>query len=71
MVIFKVIPSYKDWEELEKINKIIGGEPFDTEHWCDKYEFEEKPDLKNFIEEEEFQAIQDGTADYVAFRLDD
>ena len=65
--IFKVIPSYKEWEEMEE----IGVEPFDTDNWCDKDQFELHPELRNFVTEEEFEAIKNGQTDYIAFRIDD
>ncbi len=71
VVIFKVITSDQKWENMEQINNITGVEPFDTDNWCDLDQFELHPELKTFISEEEFQALKDNQADYVAFRIDE
>ncbi len=67
----KVITSLQDWEDMEEINTITGLNIFSTDNWVDIGEFEEHPELKKFITEEELTALTNGNADYIAFRLDD
>jgi len=71
MQIYKVITSYKDWEDMEQINEITGIGTFDTDNWCDSNQFELHPELKKYVTEEEFEAIRNGKTDYIAFRIDD
>ena len=71
VAIFKVITSYKEWEDMEEINNITGVEPFDTDNWCDMDQFELHPELKKYVSEEEFEALKKGQTDYIAFRIDD
>ena len=70
MVINRVIPSFQDVEDMEKINKMTGLYEFETDNWCDKEQFELHPELKKYISEEEFEQLKNGNADYIAFRLD-
>ena len=69
-MINKVITSFQDVDNMEKINKITGLDPFNTDNWCDLSEFEEYKELKDFITEEEYNALKNGETDYIAFRLE-
>lgn len=70
MVIYKVIQSLQDVEDMENINKITGLDQFETDNWCDLSEFDEHSELKQYVTEEEFEAIKNGNTDYIAFRID-
>lgn len=70
MLINKVITSRQEPDDMETINEITGINVFDTDNWCDLGEFEEYPELRKYIEDEEYQALKDGKADYIAFRID-
>ncbi len=70
MYINKVITSLQEPDNMEKINTITGLNVFDTDNWCDLSQFEDIPELKKFIREEEFLALKDRKADYIAFRID-
>lgn len=70
MFIYKVIQSLQDVDDMEKINRITGLDDFETDNWCDFGEFEEYPELKQFVTEEEYNALKNENADYVAFRID-
>ncbi len=69
-MINKVITSFKDVDKMEEINKITGLSLFNTDNWCDLSKFEEHEELQNYITENEFDALKNGNADYIAFRLD-
>lgn len=70
MYINKVITSLQEPDNMEKINTITGLNVFDTDNWCDLSQFEDTPELKKFVTDEEFQALKDRKADYIAFRID-
>ena len=70
MFIYKVIQSLQDVEDMEKINKMTGLSPFESDNWCDYSVFEENSELKQYVSEEEFEAIKNGNTDYIAFRID-
>ena len=69
-MIDKVITSFQDVDKMEEINRITGLSLFNTDNWCDLSEFEEHEELQNFITKNEFDALKNGNADYIAFRLD-
>ena len=70
MYINKVITSPQDPDSMEKINTITGLNVFNTDNWCDISQFEVNPELKRFITDEEFKALKEGKAEYIAFRID-
>lgn len=70
MYIYKVITSSQEPDNMERINTITGLNVFDTDNWCDLSQFEDTPELKKFITDEEFKALNEGKADYIAFRID-
>ena len=70
MYINKVITSLQEPDNMEKINTITGLNVFDTDNWCDLSQFEETSKLKKYITDEEFKALKDRNADYIAFRID-
>ncbi|MCD7740502.1 MAG: hypothetical protein LUH11_04050 [Candidatus Gastranaerophilales bacterium] len=70
-MINKVITSLQDCDFMEQINTITGLNIFSTDNWVDIEKFEEHPELKKFITNEEFTALLNGNADYIAFRLDE
>ena len=55
---------------MEKINRITGIDSFSTDNWVDYSVIEAFPDLKQFLKNEELEALQNRKADYIAFRLD-
>ncbi len=69
-MINKVITSFQDVDDMEEINIITGLNRFNTDNWCDISEFEEHPELKMYISDEEFNALKNNEADYIAFRID-
>ena len=70
-MIDKVITSRQKPDDMEKINEITGLELWmNADNWCDKGEFEEYPELEQFVEKEELNALKEGKADYIAFRID-
>ena len=69
-MIDKVITSRQKPDDMEVINDITGLEFWNTDNWCDLGEFEEYPELEQFVEKEELNALKDGKADYIAFRID-
>ena len=69
-MIDKVITSRQKPDDMEVINDITGLEFWNTDNWCDKGEFEEYPELEQFVEKEELNALKEGKADYIAFRID-
>lgn len=70
MIINKIIFSYQDPDNMETINTITSLDPFKEINCCDYSEFEQYPQLLEFTTEEELQALKNGDADYIAFRLD-
>lgn len=56
--------------DMEKINRITGIDSFSTDNWVDYSVIEAFPDLKQFLKNEELEALQNRKADYIAFRLD-
>ncbi len=69
-MIDRVITSRQKPDDMEVINDITGLEFWNTDNWCDLGEFEEYPELEQFVETEELNALKDGKADYIAFRID-
>ena len=69
-MIDKVITSRQKPDDMEVINDITGLEFWNTDNWCDLGEFEEYPELEQFVEKDELNALKDGKADYIAFRID-
>ncbi len=41
-----------------------------TDNWVDLSTFEENPQLKKYVEDYEFDSLQNGEADFIAFRSD-
>ena len=70
-MIDKVITSLQDAENMQEINIITGLDMCKTDNWVDLSTFEENPELKKYINDYEFDALQNGNADYIAFRFDD
>lgn len=70
MIINKVIFSWQDPDDMEEINTITTIDPFRECNCCDYSNFEQYPQLKKFISDEELQALKNGDADYIAFRID-
>ncbi len=70
MYINRVITSSQDVESMENINILTGLDEFSTDNWCDLGQFEEVPELRKFITDEEFQALKDKSAEYIVFRMD-
>lgn len=70
MNINKVIFSYQDPDNMEEINKITSLDPFKECNCCGYDDFEEYPQLKQYVTDEELQALKNGDADTIAFRLD-
>ena len=69
-MIYKVIVEEKDPDTMEEINHINNKWAFNTENWCDKYEFEEYPKLNNYILKENIDLLNTGAADYIIFKLE-
>lgn len=69
-MIDKVIMSLQKPYDMEKINRITGIDSFSTDNWVDYSVIEAFPDLKQFLKNEELEALQNRKADYIAFRLD-
>ena len=69
-MINKVITSFQDVDDMEEINRITGLNLFNTDNWCDLSEFEEHPELKMYVGDEEFNLLKNKEADYIAFRID-
>ncbi|MBQ7764304.1 hypothetical protein IJ384_02920 [bacterium] len=70
-MIDKVITSLQDVESMQEINLITGLEFDSTDNWVDLSAFDENPELKKYVKDYEFDALQNGEADYIAFRFDD
>lgn len=70
MYINRVITNSQDVESMENINILTGLDEFSTDNWCDLGQFEEVPELRKFITDEEFQALKDKSAEYIVFRMD-
>lgn len=70
MIIYSVITSYHDFDEMEEINRLTGVSDFNTDNWCNYSCFEDEPKLKNYITKAELEALKTNQADYIAFRLD-
>ena len=70
-MIDKVITSLQDVESMQEINLITGLEFDSTDNWVDLLAFDENPELKKYVKDYEFDALQNGEADYIAFRFDD
>ena len=69
-MIDRVIMSLQKPYDMEKINRITGIDSFSTYNWVDYSFIEAFPDLKQFLKNEELEALQNRKADYIAFRLD-
>ena len=70
MVIDKVIMSLQKPDDMEQINKLTSLDFDHTDNWVDYSTFEDKPELQKFIDDEKLQALKNGEADYIAFRID-
>ena len=70
MYIYKVIISHQEPDNMERINIITGLNVFNTDNWCDLGQFKDTPELKKFITDEEFKALNEREANYIAFRID-
>lgn len=70
MIINRVITSYQAPDDMEKINELTDLNIFATDNWVDYSVFEDEPKLKKFVEQEKLDALRNGEADYIAFRLD-
>ena len=70
MYIYKVIISHQEPDNIERINIITGLNVFNTDNWCDLGQFKDTPELKKFITDEEFKALNVREANYIAFRID-
>jgi hypothetical protein len=69
-MIDKVIMSLQKPDDMETINLITNLDFDSTDNWADLQTFEENPELKKFITDEEFNALKNKDADYIAFRID-
>ena len=69
-MIDKVIMSLQKPDDMEKINSITFVDYDATDNWVDLATFEENPKLKKFISKEDFNALKNKDADYIAFRID-
>ena len=70
MYIYKVIISHQEPDNIERINIITGLNVFNTDNWCDLGQFKDTPELKKFITYEEFKALNEREANYIASRID-
>ena len=70
MYIYKVIISHQEPDNIERINIITGLNVFNTDNQCDSGQFKDTPELKKFITDEEFKALNEREANYIAFRID-
>lgn len=70
MMINKVITSYQNVDNMEKINSITDLSAFCIDNWVDFATFEENPILKQFISKEEFELLKSQKADFIVFRID-
>ena len=70
MYIYKVIISHQEPDNIERINIITGLNVFNTDNWCDLGQFKDTPELKKFITDEEFKALNEREANYIDFRID-
>ena len=70
MIIDKVIMSLQKPDDMEQINKLTSLDFDHTDNWVDYSTFEDKPELQKFIDDEKLQALKNGEADYIAFRID-
>lgn len=66
-MIDRVIMSLQKPYDMEKINRITGIDSFSTDNWVDYSVIEAFPDLKQFLKNEELEALQNRKADYIAF----
>ena len=57
-------------DDMEKVNKLTGLNPFATDNWCGLWLFEEVRELYDFVSEDEIKLLEDRKADFIAFRLD-
>ena len=57
-------------DDMEKVNKLTGINPFATDNWCGLWLFSEIPELYDFVSKDEIKLLEDEKADYIAFRLD-
>lgn len=66
----KVITSLQKSDAMEQINTITDINVFATDNWVNLSTFEDNPELKDFVSDYEYDALQNGDADYIAFRID-
>ena len=66
----KVIMSLQDVDNMEKINDLTEVSFDTTDNWIDFSTIEDIPELKEFITDEEYNALKNKEADFIAFRLD-
>lgn len=69
-IINKVIMSLQNPDNMEAINNITGLDFDNTDNWVDIDTIEENEELKQYISEDEYDAMLNGEADYIAFRID-
>ncbi len=70
MQIDRVIQVSVEPDLMEEINKITGLDEFATDNWCNLEQFYNYKALPEFINDEQFEALKTGEADYIAFRID-
>lgn len=69
MIINKVIVSWQEPENMEKINKATGLEYDKTDNWCD-IETIQNCQLEEYLDVDQLKAMLKEEADYIAFRID-
>lgn len=66
----RVITKRLKPEKMQEVNKITQIDIFASDNWCNKWQFDETPQLAEFVTTAELFAIQNNNADYIAIRLD-
>ncbi len=67
----KVVTVQLDPDTMEELNWLTGINPFGTDNWVSKAGFEDYPNIKKLVSDEQYNAIMEGDIDYIAFRIDE
>ena len=57
-------------DDMEKINRRTGLNPFTADNWCGLWLFAEVPELYDFVSKDEIKLLEERKADFIVFRLD-
>lgn len=66
----KISVVYLDGDKMEEVNMITGIDTLHEVNFVDKSEFEDKEELRRYVDKIVLNSIMNKDIDYVVFRLD-